>query len=129
MRPPAPKSRTVKANRAAYEASGGEAECFEHTAGNGHMELGSRVGAAGERNLLVAKTEFVSSAGLHEGQRLEQLDGRAREYGASHVAKGQQRRTIDGGNNERAGMSALNEQSTSNFNKSGIGRQNQRLPV
>lgn len=78
------------------------------------------VRGARQRQILVAKTEFVRRAGLDQGERLQRLHGGAREDRHCHVAQREHALAVGVDDSNRATMPALHQRSAQHFDQNRI---------
>jgi hypothetical protein len=72
--------------RAAGERGCIETGLLQHARSDGDMALLAAVRGAGQRQLLIAKTETIRRAGFDKDKRLQGLDGGAWKHRRGHVA-------------------------------------------
>ena len=106
--------------RAASQRWHGETDAGQHRRHAGNVRPGAGMGAAGERDLWRAETEAVGGAALQERQRLQRLDGGAREDRPGDVADGRHHLAVGAHHGDGAGVHALHQGAARELDQDGV---------
>jgi len=106
--------------RAAFERAGVEPGLGEHAACGGHVRRLAVVRGAGQRQLGIGQLQRIGRAAGHQRQRLQQLDRRAREYGALDLAEREHAAPVAIDDRHRTAVRRLQRAAAQRFDEQGV---------